>query len=142
MTRPLVAILRAPSRDLAGFADAEELATIEHAGELADVERLLARVDAIFAWGGGRRELLDLVPRAPRLRWIQSSSAGVEDLASPVLHGHDVVLTNAAGVFDAALAEAVLGFLLALSGRILEDARMQPGAWPQDPSASDPGALP
>jgi phosphoglycerate dehydrogenase-like enzyme len=133
VARPYVAVLRAPSRDLAGFADAEELATIEHAAEPAAVGRILDRVDAIFAWGGGRRELLDLLPRAPRLRWIQSSSAGVEDLASPVLRGRDIVLTNAAGVFDAALAESVLGFLLAFSGRILEDARAQPGAWSQDP---------
>jgi phosphoglycerate dehydrogenase-like enzyme len=131
--RPLVAILRAPDRDLPGFADADEMATIEHADEPAAVGRILDRVDAIFAWGSGRRELLDLLPRAPRLRWIQSSSAGVEDLASPVLRDHDVVLTNAAGVFDAALAESVLGFLLAFSGRILEDARAEPGAWSQDP---------
>jgi len=130
---PLVAILRAPDRELSGFTDAEELATIEHVDEPAAVERILDRVDAIFAWGGGRRELLDLLARAPRLRWIQSSSAGVEDLASPVLREHDVILTNAAGVFDAALAESVLGFLLAFSGRVLEDARAEPGAWSQDP---------
>jgi phosphoglycerate dehydrogenase-like enzyme len=133
VNRPFVAVLGAPSPDLAGFADAEELATIEHADGPGAVGRVLDRVDAVFAWGGGRRELLDLVPRAPRLRWIQSSSAGVEDLASPALIEHDVILTNAAGVFEAALAESVLGFLLAFSGRILEDARARPGAWSQDP---------
>jgi phosphoglycerate dehydrogenase-like enzyme len=131
--RPLVAVLGAPIRDRAAFADAGDLAAIEHVSDPGGLEPFLDRVDAVFAWAVGRRELLELVPRAPRLRWIQSSSAGVEDLSSPVLPAHDVVLTNAAGVFDAALAESVLGFLLAFSGRIVEDARARPGTWSQEP---------
>jgi phosphoglycerate dehydrogenase-like enzyme len=133
VTRPSVAILGAPSHDLTGFGEAAELSSIEHVDDPAALPEVLERVDAVFAWGRGRPTLLDLVPRAPRLRWIQSSSAGVEDLASPVLREHDVVLTNAAGVFDAAMAESVLGFLLAFSGRLLEDARAEPGDWPQAP---------
>jgi phosphoglycerate dehydrogenase-like enzyme len=133
VTRPSVAILGSPRHDLAGFRDAAELSTIEHVDDPAALPEVVDRADAVFAWGRGRRELLELVPRASRLRWIQSSSAGVEDLSSPVLREHDVVLTNAAGVFDAAMAESVLGFLLAFSGRLLEDARAEPGAWPHEP---------
>ena len=133
MTRPSVAVLSAPSNDLAGFAEARELAAFEHVDDPAVLGPVLDRVDAVLAWGRGRRELLERVPHTSRLRWIQSSSAGVEDLASPVLRERGVVLTNAAGVFDAAMAESVLGFLLAFSGRLLEDARAEPGAWPQEP---------
>jgi phosphoglycerate dehydrogenase-like enzyme len=43
-----------------------------------------------------------------------------------------VVLTSAAGVYDPGLAESVLGFLLALSARIVEDARLEPGSWPSE----------
>ena len=42
------------------------------------------------------------------------------------------MLTSAAGVYDPGLAESVLGFLLALSARILEDARLPPGSWPRE----------
>jgi hypothetical protein len=56
----------------------------------------------------------------------------VEEFARPVLADHGVVLTSAAGVYDPGLAESVLGFLLALSARILEDARLSPGSWPAD----------
>jgi phosphoglycerate dehydrogenase-like enzyme len=49
-----------------------------------------------------------------------------------VLKDHRVVLTNAAGVYDSGLAESVLGFLLAFSSRLLEDARLEPGVWPQE----------
>ena len=55
----------------------------------------------MFAWNFDRPTLLDVLPRAPRLRWIQSISAGVEDFVSPALAAHGVVLTSAAGVYDA-----------------------------------------
>jgi phosphoglycerate dehydrogenase-like enzyme len=131
--RPLVSVLGAGARDLTRLRDAEAVADVVLVAGPAELEPMLERVHVVFAWAVGRRELLELVPRAPRLRWIQSSSAGVEDLTSPVLAEHDVVLTNAGGIFDAALAESVLGFLLAFSARILEDARARPGAWSQDP---------
>jgi phosphoglycerate dehydrogenase-like enzyme len=53
----------------------------------------------------------ELLARAPRLRWIQSASAGVEDMAR-ALRGRDVVLTNAAGVAAAPIAEHALGVIL------------------------------
>ena len=86
----------------------------------------------MFAWNFDRPSLLDVLPRAPRLRWIHRSPAGVEDFVSPALAAHGVVLTSAAGIYDAGLAESVLGFLLAFSSRLLEDARLEPGAWPAD----------
>lgn len=128
--RPVVAVISV--RDLPGLHPARQLAEVV---VVADPDRLAdvaGRMEAAFAWANGRTRLLDLVPRAPRLRWIQSSSAGVEDLARPVLRERDIVLTNAAGIFDRGLAESVLGFLLAFSARILEDARAEPGDWSDD----------
>lgn len=128
-----MAVLGAPGRDLAGLdaaAPVAELLTVPGPDELEDV---VDDVDAVFAWAPGRARLVELAPRTDRLRWIQSSSAGVEDLASAALADRGIVLTNAGGIFDAALAESVLGFLLAFSARILQDARLRPGSWPQDP---------
>ena len=53
----------------------------------------------------------ELLPQAPRLRWIQSASAGVEDMAR-ALRGRDVTLTNAAGVAATGIAEHALGVIL------------------------------
>jgi phosphoglycerate dehydrogenase-like enzyme len=130
--RPLVAVIDAVERDLPDIGAIEELARVVQAGSIEGLEPHLEDLDVVFAWNFDRRRLLDVVPRAPRLRWIQSISAGVEDLASPVLSAHGVILTNAAGVYDPGLAESVLGFLLAFSARLLEDARLEPGAWPTD----------
>lgn len=132
MARPLVAIVDAVDRDLPDLRDVEALARTVRVSSVAELEDHLADLEIVFAWNFDRPTLLDLVPRAPRLRWVQSISAGVEEFARPVLTEHGVVLTSAAGVYDPGLAESVLGFLLALSARILEDARLTPGSWPRE----------
>ena len=139
--RPLAAVLGAGDRDLSGLAAAQELADVVRLPDPAELDGVLDRIDVVFAWARGRDRLLEAARRAPRLRWIQSSSAGVEDLASPVLAEHGIALTNAGGVFDRGLAESVLGFLLAFSARILEDARAVAGAWPQEPVRRLAGTL-
>ena len=130
--RPVVAVVGAGDRELPDLEAAEALARVIRIEEPADLPTSLGEVDAVLAWSSGRRSLLDAIPRAPRLRWIQSSSAGVEDLADPVLAERGIVLTNAGGVFDVGLAESVLGFLLAFSARIVESARRAPGEWVSD----------
>jgi phosphoglycerate dehydrogenase-like enzyme len=130
--RPLVVVIDAVERDLPDLADVDDLATVVEVHSVEGLEPHLGALDVAFAWNFDRPQLLDVLPRAPRLRWIQSISAGVEDLASPTLAAHGIVLTNAAGVYDPGLAESVLGFLLAFSARLLEDARLAPGAWPTD----------
>jgi phosphoglycerate dehydrogenase-like enzyme len=129
---PLVAIVDAVDRDLPDLREAADLARLVKVTGVEELEADLPDLEAVFAWNFDRARLRDLVPRAPRLRWIQSISAGVEDLVTPALAARGAVLTNAAGVYDSGLAESVLGFLLAFSTRILEDARLEPGVWPQD----------
>jgi phosphoglycerate dehydrogenase-like enzyme len=129
---PLVAVVDAVDRDLPDLHDVEALARTVRVASVAELEDHLGELEVVFAWNFDRPTLLEVVPRAPRLRWIQSISAGVEEFAHPVLRERGVVLTSAAGVYDPGLAESVLGFLLALSGRIVEDARLSPGDWPTD----------
>ena len=130
--RPLVAIVDAVDRELPDLSDVESLARVVQVSTVEELGDHLAELEVVFAWNFDRPTLLDVVPRAPRLRWIQSISAGVEEFSEPVLAEHGVVLTSAAGVYDPGLAESVLGFLLALSARIVEDARLEPGSWPAD----------
>jgi phosphoglycerate dehydrogenase-like enzyme len=130
--RPLVAIVDGVDRALPDLRDVEALARTVRVSSVTELEDHLDEVEVVFAWNFDRSALLDVVPRAPHLRWIQSISAGVEEFARPVLTDRGVVLTSAAGVYDPALAESVLGFLLALSARIIEDARLVPGSWPAE----------
>ncbi|MFW5689118.1 MAG: D-2-hydroxyacid dehydrogenase [Spirochaetota bacterium] len=57
----------------------------------------------------------DLIPSAPRLRWLQQEGAGADWLARhPEVHDRSFVLTNASGVHAIPISEHMLGFLLAL----------------------------
>ncbi|MGA2984134.1 MAG: D-2-hydroxyacid dehydrogenase [Terriglobia bacterium] len=49
-----------------------------------------------------------IFPKAARLRWLHSFSAGVESVLFPELVASPVVLTNARGVFKKSLAEFVI----------------------------------
>jgi phosphoglycerate dehydrogenase-like enzyme len=51
---------------------------------------------------------------APRLKWIQSSSAGLDHL-DPEMRESPVLLTNYAGAFAPGIAETTFGLLLALT---------------------------
>jgi len=78
-----------------------------------------------FVWRADPSELQAAWPARGRLRWIQAPSAGVERLLFPALVESDVVLTNARGEFDDAVAEWVFGATLALAKRLPETLAQQ-----------------
>jgi phosphoglycerate dehydrogenase-like enzyme len=90
------------------FADTEEAVGVE-----------LERADAVFAWRAHRELLEPGWSSATRLRWIQTASAGVDALLFPALVDGDVVVTNASGIFDAAIAEWVIGMAVVFSKGVL-----------------------
>lgn len=52
------------------------------------------------------------VERAPRLRWVHVTSAGVDHLLDGALWRSDVLITNSRGIHATAVAEHVLGWML------------------------------
>ena len=77
-------------------------------------EAVLARCEALLAW----RPPPGLARRAPRLRWIQSLTAGVEQwLASPDLPPN-VVLTCARGTHRLQMPENILGALFLITKQL------------------------
>ena len=63
-----------------------------------------------------------LIPRAPRLRFIQSISAGVDQYGKDALRGAGIRLASAQGANARAVAEHAMALILALS-RLLPEAR-------------------
>jgi glyoxylate/hydroxypyruvate reductase A len=89
-----------------------ELVSLPLATEPDDA--VLARCEALLAW----RPPPGLARRAPRLRWIQSLTAGVEQwLASPDLPP-DVVLTCARGTHRLQMPENILGALFLITKQL------------------------
>lgn len=68
---------------------------------------------------GDTSRIRDALPNLPALKWIQTTSAGVERLLNPALR-RDYVLTNARGVFGESMSEYVFGYLLMYKKRIFE----------------------
>jgi phosphoglycerate dehydrogenase-like enzyme len=75
----------------------------------------------------------DVARHAPRLKWVQSISTGVDSmLAVPELARGDVLLTGARGTHSACLAESVFGMIFAFTRGILDSAaRQQHRQWAQ-----------
>ncbi|HAV76745.1 MAG TPA: hydroxyacid dehydrogenase, partial [Anaerolineae bacterium] len=66
---------------------------------------------------GGTGRIKDALPNLPRLKWVQTISAGVERLMDPSLR-RDYTLTNARNVFGESMSEFVFGYLLFFKKRI------------------------
>ncbi|RZQ60909.1 D-2-hydroxyacid dehydrogenase [Amycolatopsis suaedae] len=94
---------------------------------LADV---LRGADALFVYDFLSTAVPGAWHAADRLRWVHIASAGVDPVMFPELRASDVVLTNSRGVFDGAIAEYVLGVILAFAKDFAGSLRLQQrGEW-------------
>lgn len=75
----------------------------------------LPGTEVLLVWNFLSDAVRDAWPAADALRWVHTASAGVDRLTFPGLLGSDVTLTNSRGVFDAPMAEYVLGLVLAMA---------------------------
>ena len=90
------------------------------APDLASLQRHLPEADVLLGWNFRATELRQAWPLVDRLRWIQWGGAGVDAVLFPELAASDVLLTNARGVFDRAMAEYTLGLILAFGKEFSE----------------------
>ena len=110
----LLAVLPAPGPgcELRLISSGAQL--VREAGD-ADVVFLWDQVDWLREhWGWSQR-----------LRWVAAPTAGVDWLLFPGLVSSDVVLTNAAGVFDDAMAEYTLALVSAICADLPATLRLQ-----------------
>lgn len=80
---------------------------------------LLAQVEIAYGWLGAER-----LPEAQRLRWLQTSGAGVNGLITPQVRDSKLVITNASGIHAEPITEHMFGLLLMFMRR-LDKAREQ-----------------
>ena len=91
---------------------------------LPDLEIVTApAVECDLAFGSPSL-LKDVIPLLTRLKWIQSTSAGVEPLLDPALP-RNYILTNARGVFGPLMSEYIFGYLLLYERYILKHLESQ-----------------
>jgi D-2-hydroxyacid dehydrogenase (NADP+) len=76
-----------------------------------ELDSFLEKAEVIF----GHRLPKNLVKRAPRLKWFQAMSAGIDLLLDDELCNSEVILTNMSGISAVAVAESALALMLALA---------------------------
>lgn len=111
--------------DLEGI---EKTATIRYT-DAAGLAEALPGADALFVYDFLSTALPGAWHAADRLSWVHIASAGVDPVLFPAIRDSEVVLTNSRGVFDDAIAEYVLGVILAFAKDFARSLRLQEAAW-------------
>jgi phosphoglycerate dehydrogenase-like enzyme len=84
-----------------------------------------ADAEIVYAWEPRLDWLRTRWGWSSRLRWVASASAGVDYLLFPELVASDVILTNAAGIFDEPMAEYALALISGVCADLPGTIRLQ-----------------
>jgi phosphoglycerate dehydrogenase-like enzyme len=124
--RPTVTVVCSPDDQPPGLAarlgDTADVRPVFDTEQLRDA---LPSSDAVYVWDFRSTRLREAWGDTNRLRWVHVASAGVDPLLFPELRAQPVVLTNSRGVFDDAIAEFVLGAVLAFAKDLPNTLRLQ-----------------
>ncbi len=86
----------------------------------------------IFNWSLGGPLLREVFAMCPRVQWVHTRSAGLDNVLFPELVESNVPLTNGTGVFSASLGEFVLAAILFFAKDLRRMVRNQEaGVWEQ-----------
>lgn len=124
--RPTIAFLTAD-----GVPDPVDLPILAERAEIrratsATLGEVLPGADILLVWDFFSGALTDnWGPATADLRWVHVCAAGVDSLLFDELRESDIVLTNAAGVFDEPIAEFVLASILAQHKQLHLSKRLQ-----------------
>ena len=98
--------------DLPGFEPSNFPGDIFYAPDEKSLQKHLPGTEVLLAWNVRGLNLEEHWHLADQLKWIHRCAAGVDALLFPALAESDVTLSNARGIFDHAMAEYVLGYML------------------------------
>lgn len=107
-------VVHGPDRP-SGLTAVADAAEIRYAASADELRAALPRAQVLFVTNFRSVMLREAWPQARDLRWIHGAGAGVDPLLFPELVRSPVVVTNSRGVYDRAIAESVLGFVLAFA---------------------------
>ena len=133
MSGSLVLVLTAPGdKDIPFLSELHQVSTTVVGDSARDFAGASENADIILNWSGSLALLRDVFLMSPRLRWIHSRSAGLEQVLFPELVESDVILTNGSGVFSPSLGEFALAAILYFAKDFRRMIRNQTaGVWEQ-----------
>ncbi|MFZ3454270.1 D-2-hydroxyacid dehydrogenase [Arthrobacter sp. 7Tela_A1] len=111
MPKPVLTIL-AGSRPVTGLERLEALADVRLATDAAELAAALPGSEIVYLWDYFADGLRQGWAGVDALKWVHLPAAGVDRLLFPELAASNVTVTNARGIFDAAMAEYALAGIL------------------------------
>lgn len=111
--QPTVAVLYTDTQP-PGLQKVEQVATVRYATE-PELRNALHDAQVLFVWDFQSDALERAWPAAEQLEWVHVAAAGVDRVLFDDLVAGDTRVTNSRGVFDDAMAEWVLGTVLAFA---------------------------
>jgi len=99
--------------DVPGLETVADRLDITFAPDEEHLGQHLPGAEILLGWNFRGRDLRNQWSKADQLKWVHWCGAGVDAVLFPEFSESDVVLTNARGIFDRAMAEYVLGYMLA-----------------------------
>lgn len=98
---------------------ADELVVVDKEGQPSAGEDI-SDAEVFIRWWSRRPLSEGVVANAPRLRWMHTPSAGLDQVLFPALVESDIVLTNSSGVHAIPISEWVMLYILAAAKRLPE----------------------
>ena len=111
MAKPVLTILTG-NREVTGLENLRALADVRLAADAAELADALPGTEIVYLWNYFADGLQQGWDRTDALKWVHLPAAGVDRLLFPELAASDVTVTNARGIFDAAMAEYALAGIL------------------------------
>lgn len=104
----------------------------------SDAEVVVTDADSAHEHAADAEVIFGLLPStlfhaAPKLRWVQAISSGVDSFLYPEFKQSDVVLTSEKGLVGEHLADHAFGLLLLLTRQIATALKLGPDAWNHRP---------
>lgn len=117
---------------------AENLARIRNAAG-SDAEVIVTTQAEVLQHAAETEVVLGFVSRqffqaAPKLRWVQATSSGVDEFLYPEFRDSPVVLTSEKGMVGEHLADHAFGLLLMLTRQLNTAFRLGPDSWQHRPA--------
>jgi D-2-hydroxyacid dehydrogenase (NADP+) len=87
------------------------------------IDPYIARTDILLTFGAMMGD--EVFQKGKNLKWVQVLGTGVDRVADSPSLGRDVLISNIAGIHGAPVAEAAIGFMLALSRQLPRSVKAQ-----------------
>lgn len=131
MNNSLILVLTAPGdKSIPLLDELRQRAPILIGDSAGDFETSQAEI--ILSWSGALDLIRQVFATSPKVRWIHSRAAGLEQTLFPELLESPVLVTNGSGVFSPSLGEFVVAAILYFAKDLRRMIRNQvAGAWEQ-----------